>query len=92
MRRVRRIAITLSLVSVAVLASAAGAFGEAAGQGFYGPADDKVSTAAGFLIVITVPIFVGLMSALQWKLEKRKQARTAAAKARASGAEWQGGW
>jgi hypothetical protein len=92
MRRVRRIAITLSLVSVAVLASAASALGEAAGEGLYGPADDKVSTNSGFLIIITVPLFVGLMSALQWKLDKRKQARKAAAKARASGAEWQGGW
>jgi hypothetical protein len=35
---------------------------------------------------------VGLLSALQWKLDKRKSARKAAEKARRTRAEWAGGW
>jgi hypothetical protein len=88
----RRIITTLCLIVIALLASAAAALGEASGQGLYGPADDKVVTNAGFIIIITVPLFIGLMSALQWKLDKRKQARKTASKARASSADWQGGW
>jgi ABC-type proline/glycine betaine transport system permease subunit len=88
----RRLVRTLCLVAIALLASASVALGEATGQGLYGPADDKVVTNAGFIVIIAVPLFVGLMSALQWKLDKRKQARKAASKARASSADWQGGW
>jgi hypothetical protein len=32
------------------------------------------------------------MSVLQWKLDKRKDARKAATKRRASSAQWHGGW
>ena len=91
-RMATRITIALSLVAIALLGSAATALGEASGQGLYGPADDKVVTNAGFIIIITVPLFVGLMSALQWKLDKRKNARKAAEKARRTRAEWAGGW
>ena len=50
------------------------------GEGLYGPADDKVVTNAGFLIIIFVPLFVLTMSLIQARLEKRKDARKAAAK------------
>jgi hypothetical protein len=33
-----------------------------------------------------------VMSLLQWRLEKRKAARKAAAKRRAGAVEWRGGW
>jgi hypothetical protein len=32
------------------------------------------------------------MSLLQWRLDKRKEARKLAAKRRAGAAEWRGGW
>jgi flagellar biosynthesis/type III secretory pathway M-ring protein FliF/YscJ len=61
------------------------------GEGLYGPADDKVVTNAGFLIIIFVPLFILTMSLIQARLEKRKDARKAAAKRVKS--EWgNAGW
>ena len=61
------------------------------GEGLYGVADDKVVTNAGFLIIAFVPLFVLTMSLIQMRLEKRKDARKAAAKRVKS--EWgNAGW
>ena len=38
------------------------------------------------------PLFILVMSLLQWQLEKRKERRKLAAKRRATAAEWHGGW
>jgi len=62
------------------------------GQGTYGETDDKVITNAAFILIAAFPLLVGLLSALQWKLDKRKAARKAAEKGRSSRAEWAGGW
>lgn len=61
------------------------------GEGLYGPADDKVVTNAGFLIIAFVPLFILTMSLIQWRLEKRKDARKLASKRIKS--EWgNAGW
>lgn len=61
------------------------------GEGLYGVADDKVVTNAGFLIIVFVPLFILTMSLIQARLEKRKDARKAAAKRVKS--EWgNAGW
>jgi len=62
------------------------------GQGWYGETDDKVVTNAGFILIAFFPLFVFAMSMLQWRLDKRKQARKKATKARAASHRWQGGW
>jgi hypothetical protein len=62
------------------------------GQGTYGEADDKVVTKAGFILIAFFPLLVFSLSMLQWRLEKRKDARKAAAKHRLSSADWHGGW
>jgi hypothetical protein len=62
------------------------------GQGWYGETNDKIVTNAGFLLIIFFPLFILLASMLQWKLDKRKDLRKKAAKARASSRRWQGGW
>jgi len=62
------------------------------GQGTYGETDDKVITNTAFILIAAFPVLVGLLSALQWRLEKRKKAREAAAKGRRTRAEWAGGW
>jgi hypothetical protein len=100
MRRsvLRRLLATLVTVSLLLLVLAPAAFATALsgglgdGQGTYGAADDKVVTNAGFMIIAFFPLFILVMSLLQWRLDKRKYARRAAAKRRASGAEWHGGW
>ncbi len=62
------------------------------GEGWYGETNDKVVTNAGFILIAFFPLFIAFMSALQWRLEKRKDARKKAAKARGARPEWRGGW
>ena len=64
------------------------------GLGTYGEANDKVVTNAGFILIAFFPLFVAAMSLIQWRLEKRKDRRKAAAKALHSGdtARLRGGW
>ena len=62
------------------------------GQGTYGEADDKVVTNAGFILIAFFPTLVLLLSLLQWRLDKRKDARKRAAKARAARGEPSAGW
>ncbi|HWX44634.1 MAG TPA: hypothetical protein VNY52_04850 [Solirubrobacteraceae bacterium] len=78
-----------SLLLLMLLAPAALANND--GRGFYGATNDKVVTEAGFILVIFFPTFVLLMSLLQWRLEKRKDARKAAKK-RLGDAGLRGGW
>jgi hypothetical protein len=62
------------------------------GQGWYGETTDKIVTNAGFIIIAFFPLFILFASMLQWKLDKRKDARKKATKARAASSRWQGGW
>jgi len=89
MRRVLPIS-SAWLVPLALAAPAA--LANDGGQGLYGETNDKVVTNAGFILIIFFPLFVGLMSALQWGLEKRKERRKKAHKALARDASARGGW
>ncbi len=60
------------------------------GQGLYGETTDKVTTNAGFLLIIFFPLFILLASMLQSFLDKRKTARKAAAQKATD--EPHGGW
>lgn len=88
----RRIALTLAAwcVTFALVAPLALAGDE--GEGLYGETNDKVVTNAGFVLIAFFPLFIALMSAIQWRLDKRKQAHLQARKAHHSRAEWRGGW
>ena len=66
--------------------------GHDGGEGTYGPANDKVVTNAGFIIIAGFPVLILLLSLLQNHLEKRKDRRLAAAKARRARADLRGGW
>ena len=74
------------------LLSAPAALAHDQGQGWYGETTDKVVTNFGFILIAFFPLFIFVMSVIQWRLEKRKDARKAAAKSRATSAEWRGGW
>jgi hypothetical protein len=82
--------LTFALIVLLVLAPAVLAAPND-GRGFYGETDDKVVTNTGFILIAFFPIFIFLMSMVQWRLDKRKEARKAA-KARLGAAEWHGGW
>lgn len=75
-------------------AAVAGQQSPLSGEGLYGPADDKVVTTAGFIVIAFFPLFILTMSLIQWRLEKRKEARKTAAKRlkAAAGDHWQSGW
>ena len=87
----RLIAITTT-AAIALLVLAPAALAHDGGEGLYGQTDDKVTTAAGFILIVFIPVFIFAASMLQGHLEKRKDARKASAKARAKSAEWQRGW
>jgi len=88
----RRLAGCLVIWIALALVIAPAALAQNSGEGLYGPADDKVVTAAGFILIAFFPLLVLVLSLIQWRLDKRKEAHKAAVKARLSNAEWRGGW
>jgi ABC-type nickel/cobalt efflux system permease component RcnA len=85
----RRLPATVVLAVTALLVVAAPVFAHDGGEGLYGETNDQVVTNAGFILIIFFPLFCLVASLIQWRLEKRKYARQAAAKARAQDP---GGW
>jgi hypothetical protein len=90
MRRASVTLLTAALTLMLVVAPAA--LGHDGGQGTYGETNDKVVTNAGFILIAFFPAFVLVASLIQWQLDKRKEARKAAAKARDGNEAWRGGW
>lgn len=74
------------------LALAAPAFAHDGGEGWWGETNDRVVTNAGFLIIGGLPLLIFLFSLIQWRLDKRKDDRKRAAKARTTSPSWRGGW
>jgi hypothetical protein len=92
MRRLLSTLIASASTSVLLaLALAPAALAENDGRGFYGATDDKVVTDAGFILIVFFPTFVFVMSMIQRRLEKRKEA-SKAAKKQLGDIEWRGGW
>ena len=82
--------LSLALLALLVLAPAAGAE-ENTGRGFYGATNDHVVTNTGFILIAFFPVLITLLSLLQRRLEKRKQARKEA-EAQLAPLRWHGGW
>ena len=92
MRRVLKTA-WLSLALLALTAPVAlAAEGHDAGEGWWGETNDKVITNAGFFLILFFPLFIFVMSMIQRSLDRRKDERKAAAKARKARADARGGW
>jgi hypothetical protein len=88
-----RRAVWTVLFSLALLdLGASTALAHDGGEGTYGPTDDLVVTYAGFILIGLFPLMVFVFSMIQWSLEKRKDRRKAAAKARRARADLRGGW
>jgi hypothetical protein len=66
--------------------------GHDGGNGTYGPADDKVVTNAGFILIFGIPLLILALTLIQHGLDKRKDRRLAAAKARRARSDLRGGW
>ena len=66
--------------------------GHDGGEGLWGETNDKVITNAGFFLIAFFPLFILVMSLIQHSLDKRKERRKAADKARRARADLRGGW
>ena len=88
----RRTAQTLLLTAIVLATSAGTALAHDGGEGWWGETNDKVVTNAGFILIAFFPLFILCASLIQWRLEKRKDARKAAAKSRKARVDVRGGW
>ena len=89
----RRLSLLTAATVTIVLAAAPPALADMSGQGWYGETTDKVVTNFGFILIAFFPLFVLFASLLQWRLDKRKEARKKAHKALAADEQaWRGGW
>ena len=91
MRRSATFAYTLVL-SFALSAPAALAGKHDGGEGLYGETNDQAVTNFGFFLIAFFPIFIFLMSMGQMVLDRRKDERKKAEKARKARADLRGGW
>jgi hypothetical protein len=66
--------------------------GHDGGEGLWGETDDKVVTMAGFVLIAAFPVLILVLSLIQWRLDKRKDRRLAAERARKARADMRGGW
>ncbi|HEY0515975.1 MAG TPA: hypothetical protein VGD00_02540 [Solirubrobacteraceae bacterium] len=83
--------LTYAVVLMLLVAPAAEAYND--GRGFYGATNDKAITNIFFGVIAFFPVFVFVMSMLQKRLDRRKEARLAAHRAQQGGdARWRGGW
>jgi hypothetical protein len=91
----RRVLTTLFLSATTLLVFAQLALADSAndhGEGWYGESNDLIVTKAGFVLIAGFPLLILIVSLLQWRLDKRKDARKAAARARLARADQRGGW
>ena len=70
----RRTAQILLLATALVAVNASAALAHDGGEGWWGETNDKVVTNAGFILIAFFPLFIFVMSMIQWRLEKRKDA------------------
>jgi hypothetical protein len=87
----RTIALTAALLALTAPAALASE-GHDGGEGWWGETNDKVITNAGFIIIAAIPTLLLILSLIQWRLDKRKDRRLAAAKARKARSDLRGGW
>jgi hypothetical protein len=92
---IRSVLRTIVLTALLLAVTAPVAFaseGHDGGEGWWGETNDKVITNAAFIIIAAIPMLVLILSLIQWRLDKRKDRRLAAAKARKARADLRGGW
>ena len=66
--------------------------GHDGGEGWWGETNDKVITNAGFIIIAGIPLMILVFTLIQTALDRRKDRRLAAERARRARADARGGW
>ncbi len=92
MRRALHTLLLTALLLALTAPVAMAAEGHDGGEGWYGETSDKVVTNAGFIIIAAFPALIFVLSMIMWVLDRRKDARKQAAKARSARADMRGGW
>jgi hypothetical protein len=93
MYRVRAVAIAVLAFCATMLAVTSTAVARAyGGEGWWGETSDKTITYAMYVVIVFFPTVIVILSVIQWRLDKRKHAKLAAAKRRAANMDWRGGW
>ena len=88
----RRALHTLLLTAFLLALTAPVALAHDGGEGWWGETNDKIVTNAGFIIIAAFPALIAILSLIMWHLDKRKDQRKKAAKARRARADMRGGW
>jgi hypothetical protein len=89
---VLRTIVLTGLFFVLVAPVALASEGHDGGEGLWGETNDKVITNAGFALIVGIPLLILVLTLIQTALERRKDRRLAAEKARRSRADLRGGW
>jgi membrane protease YdiL (CAAX protease family) len=84
--------IVMTALFFAVMAPVALAGEHDGGEGLWGETNDQVVTYAGFILIVGFPILILILTLIQQRLERRKDRRLAAAKARNARVDKRGGW
>jgi hypothetical protein len=87
-----RIAVFTVIVFALSAPAALASEGHDGGEGLYGETNDKVVTNVGFILIVGFPLLVLVLTLIQSTLDRRKDRRLAAAKARKQRADMRGGW
>jgi hypothetical protein len=91
-RFVLRTIVLTGLFMALVAPVALAAEGHDGGEGLWGETNDKVITNAGFVVIAGIPLLVLVLTLIQTALDRRKDRRLAAAKARRERQDLRGGW
>jgi hypothetical protein len=84
--------LVLALTAQMAIASGETDVGHDGGEGWWGETNDKIVTNYGFILIAFFPLLIFVASMIQWRLDKRKDARKKAEKARKLRADLRGGW
>lgn len=82
----------LLLLMLAPVALASIDQGGVSGEGTWGETTDRVVTNFGFAVIAFFPLLIFVLSMIQWRLDKRRDAQRAALRAQQRNAAWRGGW
>jgi hypothetical protein len=89
---VRTTLLTIVLLGLMAPVALAAEEGHDGGEGWWGETNDKVITNASFVVIAGIPVLILVLTLIQSALDRRKDRRLAAERARRARADLRGGW
>ena len=84
--------LTIAILALTAPVALAAEEGHDGGEGWWGETNDKVVTNAAFIIIAGIPVMILILTLIQSALDRRKDRRLAAERARRARADLRGGW